>query len=70
MEFFTQINVATTLYTIQRVWANNIIWSYWLRMQVGVALRGVWEGKREEGGGGGGTQQFKQYYVFKTIGLA
>jgi len=41
VEFFSQLNVATccksTLYTIQRVWANNIIWSYWLRMQVGIS---------------------------------
>jgi hypothetical protein len=41
LEFFSKLNVATccksTLYTIQRVYANNIIWGYWLRMQVGIS---------------------------------
>jgi len=37
LEFFSQLNVATcvrsTLYSQQKVFVNNTIWSYWLRMQ-------------------------------------
>ena len=37
MEFFTQLNVATcvvsTLYTLQKIFVNNMVYSYWLRLQ-------------------------------------
>jgi hypothetical protein len=37
LEFFKQLNVATccrsTLYTLQSLYVNNIVYSYWLRMQ-------------------------------------
>jgi hypothetical protein len=37
MEFFTKLNISvacvSTLYTLQRVYVNNIVYSYWLRLQ-------------------------------------
>ena len=37
LEFFAKLNIAvacvSTLYTLQRVYVNNIVYSYWLRLQ-------------------------------------
>jgi hypothetical protein len=37
LEFFAKLNIAvacvSTLYTLQRVYINNIVYSYWLRLQ-------------------------------------
>jgi hypothetical protein len=37
LEFFSKLNVAVgcrkTIYTLQRVFVNNIVYSYWLRMK-------------------------------------
>ncbi len=37
MEFFIKLNISvafvSTLYTLQRVYVNNIVYSYWLLLQ-------------------------------------
>ena len=49
LAFFSKLNVATccrkTLYTLQRVYVNNIVYGYWLRLQDKIIGRFLAKGK-------------------------